>query len=363
MCHRATTPEVLEALPVWVTATEDPTARANPSRWMPPSSRHGNNQALLPNTATSFWRVACLAFSWDIGTSDTGIVSTTWYSYSAVRSTACLSRGSNVHYITPHTHSSFVSLSFLRLASIWLTCHAQECTLELTPPGARTQTVVFSRTQLHGAQTTKVDKAGKFLSVDTSKYEPPPRGKNKKKKGYQSGAYKGPDESGMYRSYLIKFHPQTPSHVEKTEEDIADGDFSSIQQYLDTDRSDEGGEVYVLHMRKFGLAQSRTRIRSMVNKVESYIKRRRQKLLVKESAPLPWQGLLFLIFGLLGLMLTLIIGQFFEEAPRKQGGPGARRTSGAASSKKSKPTFVVDTGRPSKYPPGYKPGYNSNKKY
>jgi hypothetical protein len=224
---------------------------------------------------------------------------------------------------------------------------------------------VFARTQLHSAQAITAHKDGKFNSVDTAKYEPPQRDKKgKKKKGYKSGAYKGPDENGLYRSYQIKFHPKTPSHVEKTEEDIGDGDFSSIQQYLDTDRTDEGGEVLVLNMRKFGLAQSRTRIRSMVNKVESYIKRRRQKLLVKESAPLPWQGLLFLIFGLLGLMLTLIIGQFWEETPRKQGGPGARRTSGATrtsgkSSSSSRPSFVVDTGRPSKYPPGY----NYNKKY
>lgn len=248
------------------------------------------------------------------------------------------------------------------IASIWLTCHAQECTLELTPPGARTQTVVFSRTQLYQTQATRVDKNGKFLAVDTSKYEPPERG-NKKKKGYKSGSYKGPDADGMYKSYCIKFHVQTPSNVEKTEEDVPDGDFSKVAQYLEKDRTDDAeGEVFVLHMRKFGLAQSRTRIRSMINKVESYMKRRRQKLLVKESAPLPWQGLLFLIFGLLGLMLTLIIGQFWEETtPRRQGGPGARRTpkADANSSSSKKPTFVVDTGRPSKYPPGY----NYHKKY
>lgn len=244
-----------------------------------------------------------------------------------------------------------------------MTCHAQECTLEVTPPGYRTQTVVFARTQLHSAQATKVDAGGNFIAADNSKYEPPPKQKGKKK-GYKSGAYKGPDEDGNFRSYALKFYPKTPASVQKTEEDVADGDFTALSQFFDREYMEDGQtEVWALHMRKFGLSQSRTRIRSMVNKVESYMKRRRQKLLVKESAPLPWQGLLFLIFGLLGLMLTLLIGQFWDEPPRKQGGPGVRRSSAATTSNKkastTRPTFVVDTGRPSKYPPGY----NYHKKY
>lgn len=196
--------------------------------------------------------------------------------------------------------------------------------------------------------------------MDDSKYEPPPRGKNKKKtnkgkKGYQSGSYKGPDEDGNYRSYTIKFLASSPSPKGESQDGAQDGDFSGLDWCLEKEHSEESGDIYVLHMRKFGLKQSRTRIRSAVNKVESYVKRRRQKLLVKETAPLPWQGLLGLIFGALGLILTLIIGQFWEEAPKKQGGPGARRSNNSkiATTSKTKPTFVVDTGRPSKFPPGY----------
>lgn len=174
----------------------------------------------------------------------------------------------------------------------------------------------------------------------------------KKKKGYKSGAYKGPDDDGNYKSYALKFYPKTPESVEKAEDDVEDGDFSEVAKFLDKEETEQDGEIYVMHMRKFGLAQSRTRVRSMINKVESYLKRRRQKLLVKESAPLPWQGLLFLIFGLLGLMLTLLIGQFWEETPKRQTGPGVRRSQMSSSSGKQ-PSFVVDTGRPSKYPPGY----------
>jgi hypothetical protein len=254
---------------------------------------------------------------------------------------------------------SFASMASLNLpivlctASIWLTCHAQECTLELTPSGSRTMTVIFARTQLHSAQSIKTDKVGNFLSIDSSKYEPPKREKGKKK--YKGGSYKGPDEAGEYKSYSLKFRAKTAEDIVKTEDDPADGDFSSVADHMEF--HEEDGGLYVLHMRKFGLAQSRTRVRSMINKVESYVKKRRQKLLVKESATLPWQGILSLIFGLLGVMLTLLIGQFWEEAPRKQGGPGTRRSATKTSGKPTKPTYSIDTGRPSKYPPGYHKKY------
>jgi hypothetical protein len=216
----------------------------------------------------------------------------------------------------------------------------------LTPLGGRTKTVIFSRNQLHSSQATKTDKAGNFLEADTAKYSPPRR--DGKKKKYNTGSYKGPDEKGEYKSYALKFRMKSPDDVEKTEDDVADGDFSQVLQYMHLE-----DDLYVLHMRQFGLFHSATRIRSMINKIDSYLKRRRQKLIVKESANLPWQGIVCLIFGLLGLMLTLLIGQFWEETPKRQGGPGTRRTPMKTS--RERPKFVVDTGRPSKYPPGYQP--------
>lgn len=213
-------------------------------------------------------------------------------------------------------------------ASIWLTCHQQECTLEVTPPGTRTMTVVFPRTQLHSAQPIKTDKEGNFIEIDIERYEPPPRkGKKKKyKSGYNS---KGPDGEGRYKTYRINLLKESPERDDKSNVDlnndkgkIPDGDFFKVKDYL----KEEDNGLYSLHFRHFTLSQTRMRIRSSVSKVESYIKKRRQKLLVKESATLPWQGILCLIFGLVGLLLTLLVGQFWDEPPRKQGGPGARRS-------------------------------------
>jgi hypothetical protein len=234
-------------------------------------------------------------------------------------------------------------------ASIWLTCHQHECTLELTPEGRTTLSVVFPRTQLDFAEAIKSDKAGNFLSIDTSKYEPPKRDKKGKKK-QQSGSYKGPDEKGEYKSYALKFKIQTPEGVERPD-DMPDSNFSEVRKFM----REEDGKLW-LGMRQFGLAQSRTRVRSSINKVDSYAKKRRQKLMLKESATLPWQGILCLIFGLLGVMLTLLIGQFWEEKPHRYGGPGSRRSSTQSSTQpkaSSQSNFMVNTGRPSKYPPGF----------
>eukprot|EP00529_Nitzschia_sp_RCC80_P026220 CAMPEP_0113507010 /NCGR_PEP_ID=MMETSP0014_2-20120614/36225_1 /TAXON_ID=2857 /ORGANISM="Nitzschia sp." /LENGTH=341 /DNA_ID=CAMNT_0000402567 /DNA_START=314 /DNA_END=1339 /DNA_ORIENTATION=- /assembly_acc=CAM_ASM_000159 len=245
-------------------------------------------------------------------------------------------------------------------ASIWLTCHQQECTLEVTPPGSRTLTVVFARTQLHSAQAIKTDKAGKFVEIDTDKYEVPKRQKGKKK--YKNSQYqKGPDEQGRYRTYRIKFFEKSPDGTERNEEDAQDGDFSILKDYLENDGNEVG--VKMLPLRLFGLSQTRTRVRSNINKVESYIKKRRQKLIIKESATLPWQGILSLVFGLLGFLLTLLIGQFWEEPPRQVRGPGARRAPPPPKSKaKSKrmpqttkpKSFVYDNGKKSVLPPSYR---------
>jgi hypothetical protein len=207
-------------------------------------------------------------------------------------------------------------------ASIWLTCHQQECTLEITPPGTRTMTVVFPKTQLHSAQPIMTDADGKFISIDKDKYEPPQRKKNGKK--YKptkpNRNSKGPDELGRYRTYRINILKKSPEDSPKDK--LEDADFSNVKDFLTTTE----GDMHGLHFRHFGLAQSKMRVRSNINKVESYAKKRRQKLILKESANLPWQGILCLVFGLVGLLLIILIGQFWEEEPRRQIGPGARRS-------------------------------------
>jgi hypothetical protein len=236
-----------------------------------------------------------------------------------------------------------------------MNCHAEECKLQITPPGSRTVTLDFARGQLLSAHGIKTNNEGDFLKFDTDKYNPSQRGKNKYSKTKNS--YKGADEFGEYRSYAIKFKASTKSsdegETEKSEDDVPDGDFTTISQFL-SPGEEEG--TYMLYMRKFGMTHSKTRVRSMINKVESYVKKRRQKLVLKETVTVAWQGILSLVLGLMGIMMTLLIGQFWEDPVKKQGGPGIRR--GAPVPKKKvagkDSKYYVDTGRQSKYPPGYK---------
>ena len=243
--------------------------------------------------------------------------------------------------------------SFVATASIWLTCHQHECTLEITPPGSRTKTVIFPRTQLDAAKAISTDKAGNFKSIDENfktRTAASSKGKGRNKNKMGNGSYKGPDENGDYKSYALRFKKKTPEDVEMPE-GMVDSDFYVVRDYLE-----DQGDFFELYMRKFNLAQSRTRIRSSMNKVDSYIKRRRQKIILKESATLPWQGILCCIFGLLGFMLTLLIGQFWDDEPSKFGGPGSRRKTTSSGKKiPQQSQFVINTGRPSKYPKGYQP--------
>ena len=61
----------------------------------------------------------------------------------------------------------------------------------------------------------------------------------------------------------------------------------------------------------------------MIQKIESYVKRRRQKLVVRENSPPSWQGVLLMVFGGIGIILAALLGQFQEETAVK--GPGVRR--------------------------------------
>lgn len=221
-------------------------------------------------------------------------------------------------------------------------------------------TVVFPREQLHSAQAIKTDKEGNFLSIDTDKYEPPQKRKTKKKKYKQhktGWSNKGPDELGRYKTYRMNFLKENPESINSGyKKDTLDyADFSEVRDYITISEND----MFSIHFRHFSLSQSRMRVRSGINKVESYVKRRRQKLLIKESANLPWQGILCMVFGLVGTLLTLLVGQFWEEAPRRQGGPGTRRSHQKAKSSYRSTTNSVKRkpSRPTKSTTGYHKNY------
>lgn len=221
-------------------------------------------------------------------------------------------------------------------AGFYLSCHSVHCELTVTPVGwdRRVQLTDISRHQLVGAVGIKTLKNGSFITdqnvnlVDTFSRGPP------KKHGMaiQSSSYKGPDENGHYISYAVILADEQDNlgdHPSEGEEErIPDVDLKPLHRYMDDFQTTHEGEVkpvtqYRLIAQKFGIWQSKRRARMTIQKFESYIQRRRQRLVVRESAPPAWQGVVAMVFGFVGLLLTVALGQFQDPVVHR--GPGVRR--------------------------------------
>lgn len=213
-------------------------------------------------------------------------------------------------------------------AGISLDCNSITCQLTVRPVGWGRKVTLneVPRHQLLHSKAVKTDKQGYFVTDQNIILHDPfvARDKKNKYKNKSSSNYKGPDENGYYLSYALFLtnHP-IESHVEEGAAPISPVDLSPLKQYADVITAEDGSEQYRLIPKRFGIRQSRRRVRTMLQKVESYTKRRRQKLLLKESTPPAWQGVLLLVFGFIGFLLTLMLGQFQEE--RVTRGPGIRR--------------------------------------
>jgi hypothetical protein len=222
-----------------------------------------------------------------------------------------------------------------------LICHTEECTFSITPHGWNgNHKITFPRTQLVNVEAVKVTKRGDFvdLSPRLDNFNDKPRPNKGKGKNYkqQSTNYKGPDQNGHYPSYRLTLREITSG--EQQTGDSIPGDPELSNQVKDTplttvkpflDDVDGTHTAFSFILRKMNIDLSRRRVKSTVQKIDSYIKRRRHKLTVKESTPPSWQGIVMLILGIFGLVLILLLGQFTDDSDettygKRQGGPGTR---------------------------------------
>ena len=231
------------------------------------------------------------------------------------------------------------------MAGILLECNSTTCQLRVTPVGRSKRVVIdyLSRSQLQQVLAVKTDAHGTFVTdqniVLSEPYDRNKKGKNKKSK---QNNYKGPDENGNYLSYAIVLSDKQDvpnnnndgANQYNEEQSPPEVDLKRIHPYMerftkttfgaDGQQQQQTEEVlYRLIPRRFGIRQSKRRVRSMIQKLESYIKRRRQKVTIREHAAPAWQGVLLMVFGCIGLVLTAVLGHFAEETPVR--GPGIRR--------------------------------------
>lgn len=163
--------------------------------------------------------------------------------------------------------------------------------------------------------------------------------------GYNYGAGR-PDKDGNYDSYVVIFRDPLPT-TDSSQDGGGDSEESpsmkmarQMQEQHNRMANDpnslanrlapyavvaDGSDLassteYILHLRDFNIGHTRRLARTIVSKINAYVKGRRSSVIIRESRPVPWQGLVLLITGIFSTVLCLLIGQFWEESdPTKDG--------------------------------------------
>ena len=73
---------------------------------------------------------------------------------------------------------------------------------------------------------------------------------------------------------------------------------------------------YVVIMRKYSKNKRRGTVRSQHSRLKSYIDGKRKTINIRENKPPSWQGVLAFVSGLFCMLLTGLLGQFWEEDKR-----------------------------------------------
>jgi hypothetical protein len=173
-----------------------------------------------------------------------------------------------------------------------------------------------------------------------NKYNKDKRKKKKsrnKKKGdtdkYKTYYRTGPDADGNYDSYAVVVRDPLPSTFDGDEGSDPDespskrmqrqmaarhysmmndpNSFASLIAPFAITSSDS--MEYVIHLRDFNVGQTHRTARTSVSKVNAYTTGRRTNFVLRESRPVKWQGLVFVILGIFSLVLCLLLGVFWEE--------------------------------------------------
>lgn len=231
-------------------------------------------------------------------------------------------------------------------AHIQVNCLSTECLVSLQPIGWQKQVkLTVSRSQLIQALPVRTLKDGAFVSDDKVSTDDHSRqhhnNKGKKKSKPNPNTYKGPDQEGYYVSYAVYFRDKDAmtdeNNTTPNSADIPAVSLTPILKYLTPVKDQEG--QYRLTMSHFGNFQTRRRVRTMIQKTTSYVKRRRQKMLIKESRSPSWQGIVMVVLGIIGTLLSILLGQIWDDEDpiqrskkpvkrhnqQRPGGPGARK--------------------------------------
>ena len=194
--------------------------------------------------------------------------------------------------------------------------------------------ILFGRHQLVRSEAIRVSKGGEFRKIDTGKLPSYKSGRKQSSVHSKYSTHRGPDDEGNYPDYTIVLRPpeddKKPTNQE--EEEWSEKELNELAPF--TTREQSSGN-YVLHMRKYNLGFTKRSTRTMVTKVDSYIKQRRHKLTIKENTAISWKGMLAMVLGLFGLLIGILFWQFAEDEKALQKKKPANKRVAAAVPKPS----------------------------
>lgn len=232
-------------------------------------------------------------------------------------------------------------------------CNSTDCFIKLAGPGRYKKiNMEIPRHQLSAVTAVKVSPNGDIIRDNVNMNEEW-RNLNKKKTGKKKSSaavnsFKGPDDEGNYLSYAVYFKDKTVANKatrggDDEDEDKNDEDRKPAEKLEDLEGKEkdlselvgtfgqrmENGDIRI-GMRQFGSSQTHRRVRNMISKLDSFIHKRRQKLTIRETVPANWKAILMVVFGLVGFLISMLLGCFWDETEeehykKKEGGPGARR--------------------------------------
>lgn len=245
--------------------------------------------------------------------------------------------------------------------SININCHSVACDVIIYPIGfqKKIQLLNIPRQQFVNVQPVKTLRNGTFVTDQNIHLNDSYRNQKNKYSKHQgasygkSSSYKGPDSNGHYFSYAFVLQDKNQNeerHIGMIDTDASSNnnennlpttpevELTPILPFLqriddDTNNNYDGGSSlptkYRLIPKTFGARHSQRRVRSMINKIETYIKFRRQKLVIIETASPAWQGIVLIVFGSVTILITCTLGQFMNEYNSQQQyrGPGMRNSS------------------------------------
>lgn len=242
--------------------------------------------------------------------------------------------------------------------SININCHSVACDLIIYPIGfqRKVQLLNIPRQQFVNVQPVKTLLNGTFVTDQNIQLNDSYRNQKNKYSKHQgssyskSSSYKGPDSNGHYLSYAFVLQDKNQNverHIGMIDTETTNNENNSpttleveltpilpFLQRIDEDNNDGGSSSsipskYRLIQKTFGARHSQRRVRSMITKIETYIKFRRQKLIIIETASPAWQGIVLIVFGSVTILITFTLGQFMNEYNSQQQyrGPGMRNSS------------------------------------